>query len=245
MSGQIVDTPTATEFLAQVLEVTSREELRGIAIDVGAKSAAMRELVGSDPSTMDTDELRALLRHVFCTRRRVDRVFAVVDPPELAAGIAQLLSGGGGLVGRYNRFAALLEPLPATAADLPGELLHFLDPGRYWLWTRWMWDPEAETGSLRLVTMDEVDLDGTDPGEVYLAVGRALAFVEETGRAAGLTDTDTGPFGTDVFLAAIYGVYMNTVLRMRMTNEFTRVIPPLPDLVRRLLGVYHVPNRKA
>jgi hypothetical protein len=27
---------------------------------------------------------------------------------------------------------------------------------------------------------------------------------------------------------------------MRMTREFNRVIPPLPDLVRRLLGVYHL-----
>jgi hypothetical protein len=38
----------------------------------------------------------------------------------------------------------------------------------------------------------------------------------------------------------IYGVYMYTVTRLRMTQEFNRVIPPLPDLVRRLLGVYRL-----
>jgi hypothetical protein len=27
---------------------------------------------------------------------------------------------------------------------------------------------------------------------------------------------------------------------MRMTREFNRVVPPLPQLVRRLLGVYHL-----
>jgi hypothetical protein len=27
---------------------------------------------------------------------------------------------------------------------------------------------------------------------------------------------------------------------MRMTREFNRLVPPLPDLVRRLLGVYHL-----
>ena len=43
-----------------------------------------------------------------------------------------------------------------------------------------------------------------------------------------------------MFLAAVYGVYMFTVLRMRMTQEFTRLVPPLPDLIRRLLGVYHL-----
>ncbi len=54
-----------------------------------------------------------------------------------------------------------------------------------------------------------------------------------------------GLLGTDVFLAAVYGVYMQTVLRMRMTKEFTNILPPLPDLIRRLLGVHHAHNRKA
>jgi len=30
------------------------------------------------------------------------------------------------------------------------------------------------------------------------------------------------------------------VTRLRMTQEFNRVIPQLPDLVRRLLGVKHL-----
>jgi hypothetical protein len=93
--------------------------------------------------------------------------------------------------------------------------------------------------------MDEVDLDGAAPGETYLAVGRAVAFVEETGKAAGFTDVGPGLFGTDVFLAAVYSVYLRTVLGMRMTQEFTSVVPPLPDLVRRLLGVYRIADRKA
>ena len=45
-------------------------------------------------------------------------------------------------------------------------------------------------------------------------------------------------FGADVFLACVYSVYMYTVLRLRMTQEFNRIVPELPDLVRRLLGVY-------
>ena len=45
------------------------------------------------------------------------------------------------------------------------------------------------------------------------------------------------PFAVDVYLAAIYGIYLYTVTRLRMTQEFNRVIPQLPDLVRRLLGV--------
>ncbi|MDN5859548.1 MAG: hypothetical protein L0H84_13095, partial [Pseudonocardia sp.] len=212
--------------------------------DLVAKSDAMRALAGDDPAAMDAAALRELLGHVFCARRRVEQIFAVVHPEALAAGIADLLNGAGGVARRFDAFAGLLAG-PGTggvAADLPGELLHFLDPRRYWLWSRWMWDPDAETGSLRLVTMDEVDLDGTGPGETYLLVGQALAFVEETGKAAGFTTMGAGQFGTDVFLAAVYGIYMKTVLRMRLTQEFTHVVPPLPALVRRLLGVHHLQN---
>jgi hypothetical protein len=42
----------------------------------------------------------------------------------------------------------------------------------------------------------------------------------------------------------VYGVYMQTILRMRMTKEFTNLLPPLPELTRRLLGVHHANNRK-
>jgi hypothetical protein len=246
LEGQVVDTPAAAEFYQQVLAITTREELAGIGDDVANKSAVMRSLAGDDPSTMSDDAVRELLGWVFCARRKVNRILAVVDAPVLAAEIAELLHGHGGIAARYDRFAELLEPLPAIAADLPGELLHFLDPGRYWLWTRWMWDPDAGTGSLSLVTMDDAGLDaGASRGETYLSLGRAIAFVEETGKAAGFTDLGPGLFGTDVYLASVYGVYMRTVLRMRMTKEFTNILPPLPELTRRLLGVHHAKNRKA
>ena len=68
-----------------------------------------------------------------------------------------------------------------------------------------------------------------------------MAFVNETGKQVGFTDLGTGAlFGVDVFLACVYSVYMYTVLRLRMTQEFNRIVPELPDLVRRLLGVHRL-----
>ncbi len=249
IGGQVVDTSTATEFFGQVLQACTREELTAIGQDLQRKSAAMRAIAGDDPSTMDAVDLRELLGWVFCARRRVNRIFAKVEPDALAAGIAELLHGHGGIAARYERFADLLDSVPGVADDLPGELLHFLEPGRYWLWTRWMWDPDAETGALALVTMDETDLrsgaGAAGRGETYLAVGQAVAFVEETGKATGFTDVGPGLFGTDVFLAGVYGIYMQTILSMRMTKEFTNILPPLPELARRLLGVHHAPTGRS
>ncbi len=245
VQGQVVDTSAASEFYGRVLQHANTLELSRIGAALERKSAAMRALAGDDPAAMDSDSLRELLGWVFCTRRKVNRIFAIIEPGELAAGIGDLLSGPGGIAERYERFAGLLAELPSGIADdLPGELLHFLQPGRYWLWTRWMWDPTAETGALALVTTEETDLGlGASPGETYLAVGQAVAFVTETGKAAGFTDLGNGLFGTDVFLAAVYAVYLQTVLSMRMTQEFTKMLPDLPELVRRLLGV-HYPLRE-
>ena len=241
IAGPVVDTPSAQEFQREILGRITAEELQAIAADLDRKSRALQELLLPDPASLDRAALRQVLRLSFATRRRADRILDEVGPGRLAAAIADLLGGGDDLAARHDQFSALLTGYPGPCFDLPSELLHFTYPDRYWLWARWLWDPSTETGALGLVTTDDVDLtEGTSRGEVYLTVGRAMAFVDETGKAAGFTTAGPGLFGADVFLAAVYGIYMYTVLRMRMTREFNQLVPPLPDLIRRLLGVYHL-----
>jgi len=239
MAGPVVDTQSAQEFRREILDRITAAELQGIAAGLERKSRAMRDLL--QPGTRpDRAALRRVLGLIFTARRRADQILEVVGSDRLGAAITDLLGHGDDLTARFDRFDAVLSGLPAPAFDLPGELLHFTYPGQYWLWTRWIWDPGTRTGALGLVTTDDVDLTaGATRGEVYLTVGRATAFVDETGKAAGFTDAAPGLFGTDMFLAAVYGVYMYTVLRMRMTREFNQLVPQLPDLIRRLLGVYH------
>jgi hypothetical protein len=258
MAGPVVDTPSAIEFEREIMSRASEAELQGIAVDLGRKSEALQDLLSTAPSGLDGPALRQVLRWVFATRRKADQILGLVGTKPLAAAIAGLLTEGAPVAERIDRFDAAVGRSPAAAPvgaaparspgraglawalfDLPAELLHFTAPDRYWLWTRWLWDPGARTGALALVTTDDIGLgEGATRGAVYLNVGRALAFVDETGKAAGFTAAAPNLFGTDVFLASVYAVTMYTVLRMRMSREFNRVVPALPDLVRRLLGVY-------
>ncbi len=240
-SGPGVDTASAQEFQREIAGRISAGELAAIAADLGRKSQALRELLAPGASRLDRAALRQALRWVFAARRHADEILDTVGPRRLGAAIEALLDPGEQSAARFDRFDAVLAGLPGPGFDLPGELLHFTFPGEQWLWTRWLWNPDTGTGALPLVTTDELDLAaGATRGEVYLTVGRATAFVEQTGKAAGFTTAGPGLFGTDVFLAAVYGTYMYTVLQLRMTREFTRLLPPLPDLIRRLLGVYHL-----
>lgn len=241
MPGPVVDTQTAQEFLREILDRVPRAQLAAIAGDLDRKSNALRGLLLPEANHVDRDTLRRALRWIFASRRSADRILDAVGTARLGAAIADLLHSDDGLAARFDRFDAVLAEFPEPAFDLPGELLHFVFPQQYWLWTRWIWDPRTETGALALVTTEDIDLTaGQRRGEIYLNVGRATAFVDETGKAVGFTTAGQGLFGADVFLAAVYAVYLHTILRLRMTQEFTRIVPALPDLVRRLLGVYHM-----
>jgi hypothetical protein len=240
MGGQVVDTQSASEFMREILEKVSREELVTVSALLDAKSAGFGALLGSpgQARTLDRDDLRRVLRSIFATRRQADVILDDVGPRRLGAAVDDLLHGPGAITERFDAFDRVLRAHPEQSFDLPSELLHFTAPDRWWLWTRWMWDPRAGTGALPLVTTEDFDLDAGFRGDTYLRVGEAMAFINETGKAVGFTDLGSGLFGADVFLACVYAVYMYTVLRLRMTQEFNRIVPELPDLVRRLLGVY-------
>ena len=238
--GQLVDTPSALEFMHEALEKITEEELSAIVAELRDKSRRFQALLAPDRlASLDAERLTGLLRSVFSTRRRVAPILAQVDARAFGAAASALLHGSAPLAERFDAFCARLEPLdPATCSDLAGECLHYWDVDTYWLWTRWLWDPTRRTGALPLVTIQQCDLSGQTPGDTYLKVGEAIAYINRVGEAAGFQRGGRGPLGTDVYLACVYVVYLYTITRMRMTKEFNRVIPAFPELTRRLLGVY-------
>jgi hypothetical protein len=240
--GQVVDTRSAQEFMQQALEWIAEEELGAIAGELEEKSRRFRTLLGGGGArALDDGGVRRLLRSVFATRRQADRILREVGPDRVRESVAELLDGPGPAEDRFEAFCARPGDLwQAVAQDLASECLHYVRPEECWLWTRWMWDPRTETGALRLVTMDDYDLRCPGPKETYLRVGEAVAFVSSVGRAAGFERIGRGLFGAHVYLACVYGVYLYTVVRMRMTKEFNRAVPALPELSRRLLGVYRM-----
>ncbi len=238
--GQIVDTPSALEFMREALEKITDEELTAIVAELRYKSQRFRALLAPDAlPTLDEHVFRSMLRSVFSTRRRVAEVLSAVDAVTFRDAVGKLLHGTLPMAERFDTFCAALEPLDLSMrCDLAGECLHYWDFERYWLWTRWLWDPARLTGALPLVTIQEFNLHGETPGLTYMKVGEAVAYVNTVGEAAGFQHGGRGLLGTDVYLACVYVVYLYTVTRMRMTKEFNQVIPQFPELTRRLLGIY-------
>ncbi len=240
LGRQVVDTESAQEFMKEALEKITEKELSAIADELESKSRKFRELLKKDAiGALERDQLRTLLRNVFSTRRRADELLALFSVDALKENIRNLLYAAAPLPTRFQIFyEALAQAQDPIRFDLPGELLHYSFPDDCWLWTRWVWDPKTRTGALPLVTMEEYDFTAASMGETYMKVGEATFFVKATGDAAGFTRIGAGPFGIDVYLACVYTIYIYTTIRMRMTQEFNKVIPELPEMCRRLLGVH-------
>ncbi len=237
-----VDASSAVEFMREALIKISEDEIGVVAELLARKRSLLAPALEEDGlRRANAAAVRPILARVFATRRRPDEILVAVGAPALANAIRELIHGDGSLAVRFDRFDAALPGLDAPIRrELAGECLHFADPERHWLWARWMWDPVAMTGSLPLLMVDGFDFGGVDAGAVYLRVGAATSAVVATADELGFRRMRASPFAVDVYLAAIYGIYLYTVTRLRMTQEFNRVIPPLPDLVRRLLGVYRL-----
>ncbi len=238
---QVVDTDTAREFMKETLEKVEEPLLVAITEDLQRKSDwFQKKLEPAALASYGEKEMKEVLSKIFCTRRRIKQLDEQIDWGAFRLAVENLLYGDEPLLDRFNAFTGKFPDLDAgLRRELAGELLHFTFPERYWLWSRWMWDPKTRTGALPLVVTEEYTFDGQTDGESYLRIGKAVAFVHEVGHAAGFQTFSKNMFGTNVFLTSVYVIYAYTVLRMRMTQEFNKVMPGLTEFSRRLLGVLH------
>ena len=240
--SQLIDLSAAKEFMKETLDRVDRDELIAIAADLEQKSNLFRQHLSADNiNHLQGDGLDEILRNIFATRRRIKEIEESNKKNKVIALTRNLLYGDGKVEDRFQTFVRSLDGLSDNLkTDLAGEILHFTQPDLYWMWSRWMWDPQKKTGALALVTTEGFDLQGDNHGEVYMKVGKGVAFVHSIADAADFRFISRTLFGTDVYLSCVYVVYAYTVLRMRMTQEFNKVMPGLPEFSRRLLGVLKI-----
>lgn len=233
-----VDVPTAKELLEQIHRHFSVEEIGELVAELERKVAAIRRLL-YDPQ-LDASGVRAALQWTFVGRRRASAIMGARGDRQLAGWVTDLLHGSDELPARFERFCAAAGPLDgASAAELASELLHFSRPECHWLWTRWIWSAESRTGALPLLIGEEYEFEADGLGATYLRVGEALEALDASPEAGAFRLRGGGRLATDVLLACTYGVYMRTVLGLKMTQEFNALVPPMTQLVRRLLGTYY------
>jgi hypothetical protein len=236
---QLADLESAREFYQAV---SSRTEVGLGAVLVSRleeRSDMVRALLDGEIGHHQLDEVLSLF---FGVRRRRKAILGAFSQEQLVEGLQLLRSGdceGLDVLGVADETGEF------GLKEFGKEVLHALYPEQFGLWTRWVFDPDAETGALLLVLNEEVDLFGVDDREVLERVTEASRYLLHTLSAAELGVSVEHPFSLDVFLGGVYAVYAQTVLQMRMTKEFNRLLPDMGEFIERLLGVRKIGRRDA
>ncbi len=231
MKEQLADLDAAREFHRAV---STRMELDRQAELVGSVEERSRYVIEVLHKGVDRHSLGGLLSSFFGIRRRRTAILGALPEEELCGCVDRL---GQGDVSALTEFDALDEKGELSLKEFGREMLHAVRPMEYALWTHWVFDPEVETGALLLVLTEGADLYGKDELETYARVNEASLFLLHTLSAIDVGVSLERPFSLDIFLAGVYAVYAETILQMRMTKEFNKLLPDMSELIERLLGV--------
>ncbi len=203
------------------------------------KSFIFRSFLSKEniPSLREGD-VEILLKLVFSSRRKYQRIISETGMPRIKEALFGLVYSEESWHNRINHFYSLIRGIDRKASeDLGSEILHFVYPDKFILWTRWIWDPESETGAVVFLKEEPPvggrgrEMFGTnyeDFSKIYLQIYETL---EEFGIKV------KGYLFVDMFLAMIYATYVDymTLSTMHSAKGF---FPPAGVIARRLLGVH-------
>lgn len=186
----------------------------------------------ADPARLDLAQLEELLGSVFTARRKLYPAIEALGAEAFAARVAQLL-GGQATIGAFCDALPMPEDraarrkLRGAAHDFAAELLHFGDPVRHPLMTRWVWDASSASGALRELMREE-----RGAGEVDHAAARAWLY-ERVSEQGIWRDQH---WLADLVLAMAYVTYFRAMTGGVLGSDFTRASTPEEQL-RKLLGL--------
>lgn len=240
------DDPDLLETLEEALSKVAVEDL----IDVADELAERHECFAQSPGTasgirsLTTDDLTSIAHAVAVTHRHGRTLAGFMAREDVTPLISELLHGAGPAPRRVATFAGRMNGLdPRLGLELATGLLHYTFSEDHWLWTRWMWDTTTHTGILPLLAGSAHNLVADDVAEGYVKVGAVTAMSMRFAEGTGLLTPELTehprrrPFAADAFLACAYSIYLYGITSWRLSREFNRLLPTLPNLMRRLLGL--------
>lgn len=205
------------------------------------KSRMFQEALGQGhPADLPQDTFKGLCAFMASVRRRIGPYLEQPDYGKLVDAIAELLDGIRDTTTTDARLATFCSRFPQDkkhrwVRDLATEILHGVDPERYPLMCRWVWDRKANTGVIREIWFDdEVDnitINVDDGFETYLVLREELSqFLSENGVFRDVI------WYVDLLCAKIYADYIAAQGGVYLRADFSSPGDPM-EHTRRLLGL--------
>ena len=205
------------------------------------KSRMFQQALGQGhPGDLPLDTFKGLCAFMASVRRRIGPHLEQPSYDEMVDAIVQLLDGAKDTTDADARLDAFCERFPRDGKhrwvrDLAAEILHGVDPQRYPLMCRWVWDRKANTGVIREIWFDdEVDnitIKVDDGFGTYLMLREELSqFLSDNGFFRDVLQY------VDILCAQIYAHYICEQGSSYLRADFSAPEDPMQHS-RRLLGL--------
>jgi len=249
------DDPELQTNLQEALGQVAPEDVIAIADELAERHARLFLGLQTDSASLASSfaGIASAVAHTKANARTITNYFNMesngkpLENQKQASGLhifEQLLKGEAPASVRVATFVEKLNALDTRLAlELATGLLHNTFPSQHWLWTRWLWDPTVGTGILPLLAGSTHNLTAENLADGYARVGAVTAMSVKFGEGTGLfvdeltSNEKRAPFANSAFLACAYSVYLYGTTSWRLSREFNGLLPTLPNMARRLLGL--------
>lgn len=234
-----LDGHTLRTVLKQMVE--GAEGLGGIEQYVEAvklKNSVFAKAFEDGADRLDRESFKGLCTFMATVRRRVGP-YLVEDKYELiAAAVPALFDDASPVDTRLTEFTAKFPEDKAHrwVRDLAAELMHNVEPERYPIMNRWVWDARANTGVLREIwhtngDIDQITIPVNDGYGTFLMLREELSqFLSDEGMFRDILQY------VDVLCAQVYANYICEQGGSYLRTDFSAPEDPMQH-TRRLLGL--------
>jgi hypothetical protein len=220
--------------------VARAEEQGGVEAYVEALKLKSRLVRDAFEAGADLRKFRIACAHMATVRRRIGAYASPEKFDFLKKRMAGLLEKADDTSSTDSRIAAFCAAFPEDrdhrwVRDLAAEILHNVDPERYPLMTRWVWDRRTNTGVIRELwfaeDIDHITLDVPDTYGTFLVLREELAqYLANNGVYRDVL------FYVDVLVAQVYADYIGERGNSYLRTDFATPEDPMLH-ARRILGL--------
>ncbi|MBU6485050.1 MAG: hypothetical protein KGL70_03910 [Betaproteobacteria bacterium] len=208
---------------------------------VKLKSALFAQALGEGRArAVDPKTLRQLLSLIATVRRRVGPYLDECGFGEIRTRLAELLDAARDTSAADDAIAAFCAHFPDDrehrwVRDLAVDVLHNVDPERYPLMCRWVWDQRANTGVLREIwhadNVDHMVIDVPDRHETFVVLREELSqYLTTNGVFRDVLQY------VDLLTAQVYAEYISEQGGSYLRTDFASPEDPMLH-TRRMLGL--------
>ncbi|QCO30872.1 hypothetical protein DFR88_10580 [Metallosphaera sedula] len=168
---------------------------------------------------VDTEEeMKQVFDSVFYARKHYDDVLRNTGVTAFSKALETLRDDNVSYQERMQKFVSAVKASDQEdIEDMAREIIHYLYPEEYPLWTRWIWNPKRNTGSINYVLKENLTLKSTE--EFLSSVNELKKVLEVFGLSTG------NYYPTSIFLVYAYVRYLDYTTHLAVDKKAAGLIP--------------------